>query len=132
ISLLPSSTTDLFATTCNSVESGVFVTTLINQYGCDSIVITTVTLVEADTTRLDYRTCFEDEVGIIETLFTGADGCDSIVIEATVLYPETMVTLTSVFDYNGYDVSCFGFEDGGAAAIVEGTPPFTYMWSTGS
>jgi gliding motility-associated-like protein len=132
ISLLPSHATDLFETTCISSEAGVFVSTLINQYGCDSIVTLTVELVDADTTRLDFMTCFEDEVGSTETLFAGADGCDSLVISETALYPETVVTLETLYDYNGYDISCEGGEDGGIVAFVNGLSPFTYQWSTGS
>jgi gliding motility-associated-like protein len=132
ITLLPTSTTDLIETTCISAEAGVFVSTLINQYGCDSIVTLTVTLVDADTTRLDFMTCFEDEVGSNETLFTGADGCDSLVVSTTALYPETVVALETLYDYNGFDISCEGGEDGGIVASVNGLSPFTYQWSTGS
>jgi gliding motility-associated-like protein len=132
ISLLPSNAIDLVETTCISAEAGVFVSMLINQYGCDSIVTLTVSLVDADTTRLDFRTCFEEEVGVEETLLTGVDGCDSLVVSTTALYPGTLVTLETLYDYNGYDISCEGYTDGGITAIITGTPPYSYIWSTGS
>ncbi len=129
ISLLPSSITDLFETTCISSEAGVFVSTLINEYGCDSIVTLTVSLVDADTTLFTYMTCFESEVGVTESLYTGHDGCDSLVIEQTLTFPLSTLDVVSVYDYNGYDVSCLGGSDGAVEAIIVGENPFTFLWS---
>ena len=36
-------------------------------------------------------------------------------------------------NYNGYEVSCFGGKDGNVQAVVTGgTPPYYYVWSTGT
>jgi gliding motility-associated-like protein len=48
------------------------------------------------------------------------------------LYPETTVTLETLYHYNGYDISCEGGSDGGLIASAIGSSPFTYRWSTGS
>ena len=130
ISLLPSDQTFLNETTCLSSEAGMFVTTHLNQYGCDSIVTLTVSLIPADTTQLNYYTCDPAQTGSMETLYMTQDGCDSLVIETTTLYPLPMLTLESIFDYNGYDISCTGDADGGVMALVSGTSPHTYLWST--
>lgn len=37
----------------------------------------------------------------------------------------------TVFDYNGFGVSCNGMCDGGANTTPTGTAPFTYNWSSG-
>jgi gliding motility-associated-like protein len=43
-----------------------------------------------------------------------------------------VVTLESLYDYNGFDISCEGGEDGGITTSAVGLSPFTYSWSTGS
>lgn len=130
ITLLPSDAIFLSSTTCIASEAGVFVTTLTNQHGCDSIITSTVTLLPGDTTSFVFNTCDPALVGSTETIYTGQDGCDSLVIAVTGLYPLPQLTLQSVFDYNGFDISCIGDADGGAMAIITGIPPYTYLWST--
>jgi len=132
ISLLPSNQTLLFSTTCMSAEAGVFITNLTNQFGCDSAVTLTVTLIPTDTTIISFGTCDPNEVSVIENIYTNQDGCDSVVIEETVLYPLPQLEIISTMDFNGYDVSCEGADDGGATAIVGGVSPFEYLWNTTS
>ncbi len=44
----------------------------------------------------------------------------------------TIVLSYNISDYNGYNLSCFGENDGFIQAIASGgTPPFSYLWSTG-
>ena len=39
-------------------------------------------------------------------------------------------TLTSLYDYNGYDIRCFGLNDGGILVNeVGGVPPYSYYWN---
>ena len=130
ITLLPIDAIFLSSTTCIASEAGVFVTTLTNQHGCDSIITSTVTLIPGDTTSFVFNTCDPALVGSTETIYTGQDGCDSLVIAVTGLYPLPQLTLQSVFDYNGFDISCIGDADGGAMAVIAGLPPYTYLWST--
>jgi len=41
--------------------------------------------------------------------------------------------LNATTDYNGYEVSCFGFADGQIVSTIEGGyAPFSYQWSTGN
>jgi gliding motility-associated-like protein len=129
-SLLPSNSTNLLETTCNSSEAGVFTSVLINQFGCDSVVTLTVALIDADTTIINNLTCFENEVGVVESLYVGQDGCDSLVLEITALHQLPILQVESSLDYNGFDLSCAGASDGAAEAIILGTSPYTYDWST--
>ena len=42
-------------------------------------------------------------------------------------------TIESVFDYNGYDISCFGESDGAINLdVIGGVQPYNYSWSEGS
>ncbi|MEN9700236.1 MAG: hypothetical protein RLZZ301_1434, partial [Bacteroidota bacterium] len=47
--------------------------------------------------------------------------------------PDTLIaTLQITSDYNGQDISCFGYTDGSIASTVTGgTAPYSYSWSTG-
>jgi len=49
-------------------------------------------------------------------------------------YVDTLLAdITSSYNYNGYDVSCFGYNDGGAEVIASGGhAPYTYQWFGGS
>ncbi|MGB0862017.1 MAG: gliding motility-associated C-terminal domain-containing protein, partial [Saprospiraceae bacterium] len=56
-----------------------------NVNGCDSLVITTTTLLASDTTYLVSTTCTENQTGTTSSLYQNINGCDSIVIETTTL-----------------------------------------------
>ena len=77
--------TFLTSESCDSTEVGVVETLLQNAGGCDSLVITTITLLSSNTTELSATTCDSTEVGVVETLLQNADGCDSLVITTTTL-----------------------------------------------
>ena len=132
VELLPSDETYLTSSTCLSSEAGMFITTHFNQYGCDSTVTLTVMLLDADTTSLTKYTCDPSEVSSQAILLSGQDGCDSLVIESTLLHPLPELQIEPVQDFNGYDISCAGGNDGSIMSIPEGESPFTYLWSTGS
>ena len=71
--------------------------------------------------------------GSYSVIVMDANGCsvhDEVVIED----PEPIaLTAQITSNYNGYQVSCFGANDGLAAAQASGAvPPFTYWWSNGS
>ncbi|MCB9183431.1 MAG: SprB repeat-containing protein [Flavobacteriales bacterium] len=48
-------------------------------------------------------------------------------------YSQTLEVTLTPSNYNGYNVSCFGAQDGTISASVSGgTAPYSYDWSTGS
>ncbi|MEM9719221.1 MAG: discoidin domain-containing protein, partial [Bacteroidota bacterium] len=55
------------------------------QFGCDSVVITTTTLLPNDTTNVAATTCDPSQVGMFEVILTNRFGCDSVVITTTTL-----------------------------------------------
>jgi len=116
---------------CNPADTGVTVQTWTNQYGCDSIVTSIVAYAISHYTTLASSSCYPADTGITVQTWTNQYGCDSIVIEQTSLFqlPELEIEVTS--DFNGYDISCFGENDGSVTADVSGVPPFIYNWSTG-
>lgn len=130
VELLPSHETVLYGMTCQPAEAGQFVTTHLNQFGCDSIVTTTIEFFPSDTTTTHYKTCNPDDVGYTTTMYTNQAGCDSLVVEITELNPLPQLDLLSSA-YNGYQISCFGENDGMIHAQVLGSGPFEYQWSTG-
>ncbi|MBK8566450.1 MAG: gliding motility-associated C-terminal domain-containing protein [Saprospiraceae bacterium] len=77
--------------TCDPMAAGVFTQNLTNQGGCDSTVITTVSLISSDTVFIASKTCDPDSVGVFTQHLTGAAGCDSTVIITTTLAPEIFV-----------------------------------------
>ncbi len=132
VELLPNDEMFIFSTTCSSVSAGIFVNTLVNLYGCDSVITETVTLVPSDTTILLGYTCLPGEVNTVEMLFTGHDGCDSLVIDSTALFPLPNIVLQAESDYHGFDISCKDAADGVINVLIQGTPPFSYLWSNNS
>ncbi len=130
VALLPSDQVYLHETTCQASEAGEFITTHLNQYGCDSVVTRTVELLDVDTTYTFEETCDPAQVDVLQYVYTGTDGCDSIVVETTTLFPLPILIIQSAIDYNGFDISCTDEPDGSAVAIISGTEPFTYLWST--
>ena len=80
-------TTNVAATTCDPSMVGVMDTVLTNQFGCDSVVITTTTLLPNDTTNVAATTCDPSMVGVMDTVLTNQFGCDSVVITTTTLLP---------------------------------------------
>ena len=58
---------------------------LTNANGCDSLVITTTSLLASDTTYLMATSCNPADVGQMNNLLMNANGCDSLVITTTTL-----------------------------------------------
>ncbi len=88
-------TTNLAATTCDPAQAGVTQVLLSNQFGCDSLVITTTTLLPADTTNLAATTCDPALAGVTQVLLSNQFGCDSLVITTTTLLPSDTTNLAA-------------------------------------
>jgi|GEM_PF-1248361 len=93
-----SDTTLLLKTTCDTAQAGITVQTLQNASGCDSIVVTTTTLVGSDTTFLALNSCNPQDTGIVVTVLQGLV-CDSVVITVTSLLPSS-VTIENLITCN--------------------------------
>ena len=75
---------------------------------------------------------FNMYAGSYDLQLTDSKGCNFdttfLLIEPTLL----QTTIVSITDYNTYDISCYGNNDGGALVTVIGsTPVYTYLWSNG-
>ena len=90
-------TTNVAATTCDPAQVGITVQNFTNAGGCDSLVITTTTLLPTDTTYISATTCNPLQVGVLQQTFTNIFGCDSTVITTTILAPSdtTFVSATT-------------------------------------
>ena len=80
-------TTNVAAGTCDPGQVGVTLQLFTNEFGCDSLVITSTMLLPADTTNVAATTCDPGQVGITLQLFTNEFGCDSLVFTTTSLLP---------------------------------------------
>ncbi len=129
-SLYTIDTTYTFETTCDPTQGDVQQYVFTSVDGCDSIVVATTDVIPLDTTFTFEETCDPAQVDVVQYVYAGTDGCDSIVVETTTLYPLPILIVQSVIDYNGFDISCTDEPDGSAVAIITGTEPFTYLWST--
>jgi gliding motility-associated-like protein len=67
-----------------------------NENGCDSLVITTTTLLQSDTTYLTATSCLPIEVGVVNVLLNNTNGCDSLVVTTTTLLESDTTYLTEV------------------------------------
>ena len=63
--------------------SGIYVDTLDNYAGCDSIIMTNLFVANVDTTRLFVTTCDENQAGLFSMTMDNQYGCDSTVILTT-------------------------------------------------
>ncbi|MBI5915218.1 MAG: gliding motility-associated C-terminal domain-containing protein, partial [Bacteroidetes bacterium] len=78
----------------DSAAAGIFTQNLTGQNGCDSVVITTVTLLVSDTTQLSGTTCDPGGVGVFEEMLMNQNGCDSVVITTVALLPDDSVEVS--------------------------------------
>ncbi|MCB9282441.1 MAG: gliding motility-associated C-terminal domain-containing protein [Lewinellaceae bacterium] len=100
----PVDTVLLYNTSCNPQDTGVFVATYSNQYGCDSVEVLTVSFALGDTMLLFSASCNPQDTGIFIQTFTNQDGCDSVEIETVSLLPTDTTYL--------FNTSCFPQDTG--------------------
>ncbi len=81
----------LFLANAWQTTSGMYIDTLNNFVGCDSIVMTDLFVATVDTTRLFANTCVESEAGVFSMTMDNQYFCDSTVI-TTVTYIEPDTT----------------------------------------
>lgn len=75
--------------------SGIYTDSLNTFHGCDSVIITTLTVFDVDTTNLTTTTCDPNQVGTTNMVLQQVNGCDSIVITGVSLLPSST---TNLFD----------------------------------
>ncbi|MBR9920664.1 MAG: T9SS type B sorting domain-containing protein [Bacteroidetes bacterium] len=68
---------------CNPLDTGVVIENFVTSEGCDSLVITTTSLLPGDTTQLFSESCNPQDTGTVEVLLINQFGCDSLVITTT-------------------------------------------------
>lgn len=120
----PTDTVYLSSTTTDSSAAGVFETILSNQYGCDSVVITTVTYVpdpcaSSDSTFVTNVSCDSAQAGVTVVVLVGSDGCDSVVTTATVYDPGITTNLSDVEICEGDSAMIFGEWEGVAGTYYD-------------
>ncbi|MBK7936864.1 MAG: hypothetical protein IPJ82_07115 [Lewinellaceae bacterium] len=130
LTVLPVLTDNLYSSTCDPAQAGVFSTTYAASTGCDSVVTSTVALLPGSDTLIATSICaggmFEgyNSTGVYTDLFSNQFGCDSSrVIDLTVL-PQQVVDSVIQADH--------GMHEGSISIIPQGgTPPFLFAWSSG-
>ena len=64
-----------------------------NQFGCDSLVLTQTSLLPSDTILIQATTCDAGQVGTVEELLSNQFGCDSLVLTQTSLLPSDTILI---------------------------------------
>jgi gliding motility-associated-like protein len=96
--------TNLSSTSCNPLDTGIFVKNLKSYLGYDSIVTTKIILLAKSITRLSATTCDPSVLGEKTVTLTNANGCDSLVI--------TTYTLSNSITTNLSSTSCNPLDTG--------------------
>ena len=119
------------------IESGMYENILTSSLGCDSVVQLTLNVIPVEMGAIDTTICHGDVFEIGPYIFTdtvdnflqfpGSNGCDSIVHLQLSFYEE--ITLENV----QIEADVFGgLADGSITVdLAGGTPPYSYLWSTG-
>jgi len=80
-------TIHLSGQTCDPAQAGIIRDTLINQAGCDSLVIRNIVLTPELRDTLLLGTCDPTQAGIFIDTLSSQQGCDSIVVQVVSLLP---------------------------------------------
>jgi hypothetical protein len=116
-----------------ATQAGSYSVTATDANGCTAVAATVLTVLSPDTTLIERLTCNPAQVGSSVAVLSSAAGCDSVVITQTLLGAALAVSAEASSDFNGFDVSCAGGNDGLATATpVSGQAPFVFSWSNGA
>ena len=127
VSLLPSSESFIYSTTCDPSAAGNFDHMLFNQFGCDSIVHETVSLLPSSSTSLSSTTCSSSQAGTFVTTLQNQFGCDSIVTLTVSLIPaDTTQLISKTCDpaQVGSTQNTFTNQDGCDSLVIQTTSLF--------
>jgi gliding motility-associated-like protein len=75
----PVSKTSFDSFVCDTSLSGVFIDSLVNQHGCDSIIIHNISFAQSDPATISTSTCDSSLVRTDTLVFQNQFGCDSII-----------------------------------------------------
>ena len=92
VTVNPLNITNLSASSCNPLDTGVVVTNFFNQFGCDSTVILTTQFLPSNTVNLSSVTCNPANAGVFTQNLTNIFGCDSTVINTITFDPANIDT----------------------------------------
>lgn len=113
--------------------AGNFSVTATDALGCTATADFAVNIGQTDTTLLQAATCDPQAVGTTTLMLSNVNGCDSLVITETTLGAALTASAAAVSDFNGFDISCAGENDGAATVTpMAGQAPFTFQWSNGA
>lgn len=85
----------VFKTSCNPADTGLFITNHFSQFGCDSMHIEKVSYSESDSVHVFEATCNFLEAGTFTTTSINRYGCDSIHVREVVYFPPDTTALFS-------------------------------------
>lgn len=119
-------------------SAGIYTDTLLSSVGCDSIVVTDLTLIPVIILNVDTAICdgtfyqlpgggIVSLPGIYEDSLFSATACDTIVITNLVVHPSLIQTTTIT------GITCHGEQDASAMLLpLSGTAPYSFDWGTAS
>ena len=126
-----------FAAGANQTITGIYTDVLTTIGGCDSTILTNLTVNPIYTTNVDVEICDGETyfaaganqtvTGIYTDVLTTVDGCDSTILTNLTINPIPEISISIS------DVTCFGLNNGSADInILSGTTPFIFNWSNGA
>ena len=126
-----------FAAGANQTVSGIYTDVLTSVDGCDSTILTNLTVNPVYTTNVDVAICDGETYfaaganqtvsGIYTDVLITVDGCDSTIITNLTVYQSVNMSISTI------NVSCFGLGNGSIdIEILSGAVPINYLWSNDS
>jgi gliding motility-associated-like protein len=95
ITLSPAQVDSISGFSCDPYQVGVFVDSLSNQHGCDSVIVRSVSLNPTHRDTISTQTCDPLQAGTFTDSLTNEFGCDSIIVRQIILSPSYIDTLNN-------------------------------------